>query len=171
MFQGGIPMKKIGDRNKEASAFPIEKTPIPAIDLEKYMDPMPPAAPVSTPSDITNGESVDPLSLNQAGFDFNALFQIEPNPVDFLKNAQANGMQTIEVPANGATFTVAPAPTAPQTAAKPATTGKATTAPTNGKTTAPTSTASTGNHVGSFTNGAKPAEQQQATVPTETPKP
>ncbi|MFT3684605.1 MAG: hypothetical protein QM783_06685 [Phycisphaerales bacterium] len=177
MFQGGIPMKKIGDRNKEANAFPIQNAPTAplAADLEQYMDPMPPAAPattapVSTPTDITNGESTDPLSFYQDGFDFNALFKLEPTPADVINGStQAKAAQSIEIPSNGS-LTNAPAAPVTQQAAKPATTGKATAAPATGKTAAPATATASGNSVGSFTNGTKPVEQQ-ATVPTETPKP
>lgn len=177
VFQYGVPMKKLDHPNQQAAVFELQPTPgTPATDpLEQYMVPEAPAT--SGPSDITDGETVDPLSLNQPGFDFNALFKLEPAPFSVLQDAaQAKSSQSIVLPNNDTTASpVAPAPGAgQQAAAKPAAAGNA--AAPKGKTAATGGTATaaapaSSNTVGSFTNNTKPAEPQQATVPTETPKP
>ncbi|MBY0308822.1 MAG: hypothetical protein K2Q09_08780, partial [Phycisphaerales bacterium] len=166
MFQGGVPLTPLTDRNKQAGAFPVQPSPLtPSTDpLEQYMDPMPATPPTSRPGELTNGETVDPLSMNQPGFDFNALFQLEQPPFDALQGAQSVQGRSLGVSPAGTWTPVALAPVAPgsrQASVKPAA----------GKTTAPLAKAGTTDTASSSSDGAKPTQTQQATVPTDTPKP
>jgi type IV pilus assembly protein PilQ len=170
LFQGNVPMKHLDHPVQQAGVYEVQPARIggeSADPLEKYMDPVAPASPATppvdtTPGELTNGESLEPLS-SSLPFDLNALFQFEPNPfvppMSLTAPAQTAAAQPIVLPNKDATTTPAPAAVAQgKTDVKaPAATGKTDTA--KAATPAPAS------GVGSFTN--KPVEPQQATVPTK----
>lgn len=166
--QGGIPMEKLEHPNQQAGVGNFLPT-APGGDLEQYLDPMmPPAAPSD---ELTDGEPAEPIS-STAPYDFNALFKLEPSPFPSIADKPvASKAGQFVLPNNPVATPVASG--TQQAQSKPVEAAKAVEAASKGTkapaTAAKTTPASTG--VGSFTNGEKPAEQQQATVPTETPKP
>ena len=180
LFQGGIPMKSVGNGKAQSGAFKIAPAPTApgGESLEQYMVPMDEAAPALNPSEFSNGENAGPVS-NALPFDMDALFQIEPVPFTVNQGVQQTAkVDPIVVPHSVEAVKIVPAPAQPeqvQAKAVEAPKAPATKAPSAAEIAAakglPSQSTAGTSAVGSYTGSTKPSEPQQATVPTETPKP
>ncbi|HYD00963.1 MAG TPA: hypothetical protein VEB22_07020 [Phycisphaerales bacterium] len=173
LFQGGVPMQRIERPNEQAGAQPAGLGGDP---LEQYMEPMiqpAPEAPV-TPGELTNGEPMEPISSNTP-FDVNALFTLEPSLFPAFSPAPEATLQAsafaepIVIP--NLEIKIAPAPASPaQVAAGPADVKAEPAKDAKAPATIETAKA-TDSKPAPAAGETKAAEPQQATVPTETPKP
>jgi hypothetical protein len=178
MFQGGIPMKKVGPGGVQSNSFNVQPG-TPGVDIEQYMDPV--VEPAPTSGEISNGEPAEPLS-SKLPFDIDALFSLEPSPFNAsFGDTQTAKADPIVLPNQAETANAATAGgQAQQAQVKPIVPASQVPADVKAKLPSAAEVAAakslpaqnaTGSTVSSVTNNATPAESQQATVPTETPKP
>lgn len=180
MFQGGIPMKKVGPGGVQSNSFNVQPSPgTPGVDIEQFMVPEVEVAPAN--DQLSNVEPTEPVS-SKMPFDIDALFSLEPSPFNAsFGDTQTAKADPIVLPNQAETAKAATAGGQTQQAqVKPIVPAPQVPADVKAKLPSAAEVAAaknlpaqnaTGSTVTSVTGSDKPAESQQATVPTETPKP